>query len=70
MIVTMAMLTTMAMPPMLRAALTGLPMSKEEETRVERETMDERGFRAQAGTACCWRWMQARSAAWRRGWRA
>ena len=30
MIVTMAVLTTMAMPPMLRAALAGLPMSKDE----------------------------------------
>jgi Kef-type K+ transport system membrane component KefB/nucleotide-binding universal stress UspA family protein len=44
MIVTMAVVTTMAMPPMLRAALTGLPMSKEEETRIQRETMDQKGF--------------------------
>jgi len=44
MIVTMAMLTTMAMPPMLRAALNGLPMSKEEETRIQREALDQRGF--------------------------
>jgi|GEM_PF-95154 len=44
MIVTMAVITTMAMPPMLRAALKSLPMSKEEETRIERETMDEKGF--------------------------
>ena len=44
MIVTMAVLTTMAMPPMLRAALAGLPMEAEEKTRVERETLDERGF--------------------------
>jgi nucleotide-binding universal stress UspA family protein len=44
MIVTMAVLTTMAMPPMLRAALTGLPMSKEEETRIARETIDQKGF--------------------------
>jgi Kef-type K+ transport system membrane component KefB/nucleotide-binding universal stress UspA family protein len=44
MIVTMAVLTTMAMPPMLRAALTGLPMSKEEETRIQREAMDQKGF--------------------------
>ncbi|MEO8733426.1 MAG: cation:proton antiporter, partial [Flavobacteriales bacterium] len=44
MIVTMAVLTTMAMPPMLRAALKRLPMSKEEETRIEREAMDEKGF--------------------------
>jgi Kef-type K+ transport system membrane component KefB/nucleotide-binding universal stress UspA family protein len=44
MIVTMAVITTMAMPPMLRAALNGLPMSKEEETRVAREAVDQRGF--------------------------
>jgi len=44
MIVTMAVITTMAMPPMLRAALAGLPMSKEEETRITRETVDQRGF--------------------------
>ena len=44
MIVTMAVVTTMAMPPMLRAALRDLPMSKEEETRIAREAMDQRGF--------------------------
>src|SRR6202012_4745562 len=44
MIVTMAMLTTMAMPPMLRAALSGLPMGKQEETRIAREVMDQTGF--------------------------
>jgi nucleotide-binding universal stress UspA family protein len=44
MIVTMAVITTMAMPPMLRAALTGLPMSKEEEIRIQREAMDQKGF--------------------------
>ncbi len=44
MIVTMAVITTMAMPPMLRAALRDLPMSKEEETRIAREAMDQRGF--------------------------
>ena len=44
MIVTMAVITTMAMPPMLRAALPGLPLGKEEETRIKRETMDEKGF--------------------------
>ena len=44
MIVTMAMLTTMAMPPMLRAALSGLPMDEAEKKRVERERLDERGF--------------------------
>jgi Kef-type K+ transport system membrane component KefB/nucleotide-binding universal stress UspA family protein len=44
MIVTMAMLTTMAMPPMLRAALSGLPMEEAEKKRVAREKMDEKGF--------------------------
>ncbi|MEO8896145.1 MAG: cation:proton antiporter, partial [Rhizomicrobium sp.] len=44
MIVTMALLTTMAMPPMLRAALAGLPMDESEKTRVEREKLDEKGF--------------------------
>ena len=44
MIVTMAVITTMAMPPMLRAALSGLPMSKEEEIRIAREAMDQKGF--------------------------
>src|SRR5262249_54372483 len=33
-----------AMPPMLRAALKNLPMSKEEETRIARETIDQKGF--------------------------
>ena len=44
MIVTMAVITTMAMPPMLRAALAGLPMSKEEEVRAQREAVDQKGF--------------------------
>jgi Kef-type K+ transport system membrane component KefB/nucleotide-binding universal stress UspA family protein len=44
MIVTMAVITTLAMPPMLRRALARLPMGKEEKTRVEREALDERGF--------------------------
>jgi Kef-type K+ transport system membrane component KefB/nucleotide-binding universal stress UspA family protein len=44
MIVTMAMVTTMVMPPMLRAALAGLPMDETERKRVERERLDERGF--------------------------
>ncbi len=44
MIVTMAVITTMAMPPMLRAALAGLPMGKEEETRIGREAIDQKGF--------------------------
>jgi Kef-type K+ transport system membrane component KefB/nucleotide-binding universal stress UspA family protein len=44
MIVTMAVITTMAMPPMLRAALAGLPMRKEEEIRIAREAIDQKGF--------------------------
>ncbi|HUO02340.1 MAG TPA: cation:proton antiporter [Rhizomicrobium sp.] len=44
MIVTMALVTTMAMPPMLRRALTGLPMDETEKKRVERERLDEKGF--------------------------
>jgi Kef-type K+ transport system membrane component KefB/nucleotide-binding universal stress UspA family protein len=44
MIVTMAMLTTLAMPPMLRRALKDLPMDETERKRVERERLDEKGF--------------------------
>ncbi|MGY3104899.1 Kef-type K+ transport system membrane component KefB/nucleotide-binding universal stress UspA family protein [Bradyrhizobium sp. LM6.9] len=44
MIVTMAIVTTMAMPPMLRAALAKLPMNKEEQERLEREEFEKRGF--------------------------
>ncbi|RXH19080.1 cation:proton antiporter [Bradyrhizobium guangzhouense] len=44
MIVTMAIVTTMAMPPMLRAALAKLPMNKEEKERLEREEFEKRGF--------------------------
>jgi len=44
MIVTMAMVTTIAMPPMLRAALARLPLGKDEKTRLEREEFEERGF--------------------------
>jgi Kef-type K+ transport system membrane component KefB/nucleotide-binding universal stress UspA family protein len=44
MIVTMAVITTLIMPPMLRRALSRLPMGKEEKTRVEREAIDQRGF--------------------------
>jgi Kef-type K+ transport system membrane component KefB/nucleotide-binding universal stress UspA family protein len=43
-IVTMAILTTMAMPPMLRWALKRLPMRKTERLRLEREELDARGF--------------------------
>ena len=44
MIVTMAVLTTSLMPPMLRKALSGLPMRAEERARLEREEVDARGF--------------------------
>ena len=44
MIVTMAVVTTMAMPPMLRTALSRVPIGKEEKARLEREEMDQRGF--------------------------
>jgi len=44
MIVTMAVITTLAMPPMLRWALKRIPLEKEEKERVERESLDERGF--------------------------
>jgi Kef-type K+ transport system membrane component KefB/nucleotide-binding universal stress UspA family protein len=44
MIVTMAVLTTMAMPPMLRWSLRRLPMRKDEKDRLEKEDIDARGF--------------------------
>jgi Kef-type K+ transport system membrane component KefB/nucleotide-binding universal stress UspA family protein len=44
MIVTMAILTTMAMPPMLRAALSRLPPGKDEKARLEREEFEQNGF--------------------------
>jgi Kef-type K+ transport system membrane component KefB/nucleotide-binding universal stress UspA family protein len=44
MIVTMAVITTMAMPPMLRWALGRLPMDKDEKARLEKEDLDARGF--------------------------
>jgi Kef-type K+ transport system membrane component KefB/nucleotide-binding universal stress UspA family protein len=44
MIVTMAVLTTLAMPPTLRWALSRLPMRKEEKDRLEREEMEAKGF--------------------------
>jgi nucleotide-binding universal stress UspA family protein len=40
----MAILTTMAMPPMLRAALSRLPLKKEEKERLEKEEFEESGF--------------------------
>jgi Kef-type K+ transport system membrane component KefB/nucleotide-binding universal stress UspA family protein len=44
MIVTMAILTTMAMPPMLRAALSRLPLGRDEKARLEREELEQKGF--------------------------
>ncbi len=44
MIVTMAVITTMAMPPMLRWALRRVPMGPEEKQRLEREELDAKGF--------------------------
>ncbi len=43
-IVTMAVVTTTAMPPMLRWALARLPMRHKERVRLEREELDARGF--------------------------
>jgi len=44
MIVTTAIVTTLAMPPMLRWALSRVPLDEEEKARMEREAIDERGF--------------------------
>ncbi|WP_336492644.1 universal stress protein [Methylobacterium nigriterrae] len=44
MIVAMAVLTTLAMPPMLRWALSRLPLDEAERARLEREEFEERGF--------------------------
>ena len=43
-IVGMAVLTTMTMPPMLRWALRRLPLREAERQRLEREELDARGF--------------------------
>jgi K+:H+ antiporter len=43
-IVGMAVLTTVAMPPMLRWALKRLPLRKAERIRLQREEIDARGF--------------------------
>jgi nucleotide-binding universal stress UspA family protein len=43
-IVVMAVVTTMAMPPMLRWAFARLPMSGEEQARLEREEFEARAF--------------------------
>ena len=45
-IVAMAVVTTMAMPPMLRWTLARLPFRPEEQARIEREEFEARGFLA------------------------
>jgi nucleotide-binding universal stress UspA family protein len=44
MIVTMAVMTTLAMPPTLRWALSRLPLHEEEKARLEREAFEAKGF--------------------------
>lgn len=44
MIVTMAVVTTMTMPPLLRWSLARVPMRKAERERLEREELDAKGF--------------------------
>jgi nucleotide-binding universal stress UspA family protein len=44
MIVAMALVTTMAMPPMLRWTLSRVPLRKAERERLEREEIEARGF--------------------------
>ncbi|MGB6535320.1 MAG: cation:proton antiporter [Xanthobacteraceae bacterium] len=43
-IVTMAVITTLSMPPMLRWALNRVPLREDERIRLEREEIDARGF--------------------------
>jgi Kef-type K+ transport system membrane component KefB/nucleotide-binding universal stress UspA family protein len=43
-IVTMAVVTTMVMPPMLRWAVARLPMRADEKERLDREDLEARGF--------------------------
>ena len=44
MIVAMALITTMSMPPMLRWALSRVPLGKEEKERLKREEFEAKGF--------------------------
>ena len=46
MIVAMAVITTLAMPPMLRWALRQLPLRAEERERIDRERVEQRGLLA------------------------
>src|SRR4029079_2312146 len=43
-IVVMAVVTTMAMPPMLRLALSRVPLRPDEKQRLDREASEARGF--------------------------
>jgi Kef-type K+ transport system membrane component KefB/nucleotide-binding universal stress UspA family protein len=43
-IVTMAVVTTLAMPPMLRSALARVPLRRAEKERLEREEFEAKGF--------------------------
>ncbi|HEX4410381.1 MAG TPA: cation:proton antiporter [Xanthobacteraceae bacterium] len=43
-IVTMAVITTLSMPPMLRWSLRRLPMNRKERQRLKREELDAKGF--------------------------
>ncbi len=44
MIVTMAVVTTMSMPPMLRFSLARVPLGKDERERLKREELEAKGF--------------------------
>jgi hypothetical protein len=43
-ILVMAIITTLGMPPMLRWSLARLPLSESERERLDREEFDARGF--------------------------
>jgi predicted Kef-type K+ transport protein len=53
MIVAMAVITTMAMPPMLRWALARIPLGDEERLRLEREELDEKAS-SRTLSGFCW----------------
>ena len=62
MIVAMAVVTTMAMPPTLRWALGRLPLREEERARLEREAFEAAGLRDQPGAPPCRRGRERRRA--------
>ena len=66
MIVAMAVITTMIMPPTLRWALQRIPIRKEEEQRLEREAFVERGFVTNLDV-CFSPWMKVPVVNWRPG---